>query len=177
MARLVRIGLAVGVLVAGYLGARHLLRGAARAPIRWSSPSFSERGVNVEVGVETDSAGASWVWARYTPTSGFHLYAAELPREGINGVGLPTLVELDSASVLRSAGPLMADQPVEQLFISTLGWTFPVYPAGPVTLRQPIAAPVRNNQAVVSVSYMACSDRVCLPPVRGKRVILTQLER
>src|SRR2546428_330591 len=55
--------------------------------------------------------------------------------------------------------------------VAALGLTFPVYPEGAVTLRLPvILTPKDSATAVLSVTYMACSDRICLAPVIDKRI-------
>ena len=83
----------------------------------------------------------------------------------------PTLLELVSSASIRPAGPLVADQPTIELQVAALGLTFPVYPEGAVTLRLPVTlAPKDSATAVLSVTYMACSDRICLPPVIDKRI-------
>src|SRR5881409_38358 len=72
---------------------------------------------------------------------------------------------------LRPAGPLVADQPTIELQVAALGLTFPVYPEGAVTLRLPVILTSKDSAtAVLSVTYMACSDRVCLAPVIDKRI-------
>jgi hypothetical protein len=47
-----------------------------------------------------------------------------------------------------------------------------VYPEGPVTLRLPILLPEGEGwfDEQVSVTFMACSDGTCCPPVVGKLV-------
>ncbi len=80
-------------------------------------------------------------------------------------------LELVSSASIRPAGPLVADQPTIELQVAALGLTFPVYPEGAVTLRLPVTLTAKDSAtAVLSVTYMACSDRICLPPVIDKRI-------
>jgi hypothetical protein len=56
--------------------------------------------------------------------------------------------------------------------IESLGTSLPIYPAGTVTLRQPIvlvaSKPPATGEALVG--YMACTPQGCLRPVIGKRI-------
>src|SRR5438552_13512973 len=83
----------------------------------------------------------------------------------------PTLLQLASATSNRPAGPHVADQPTVDLHVAALESTFPVYPAGAVTLRLPVTLTARDSAtAELSVTYMACSDRTCQAPVIDKRI-------
>ncbi|HET6765238.1 MAG TPA: hypothetical protein VFH27_16240 [Longimicrobiaceae bacterium] len=157
-------GLAAAYLWLGALG------GDGDAPRRTALASFTEKNVVVEIALERDGSGADAITARFTPTrAGFHLYGKDLPRGGLDGIGRPTLVEIVGPTP-RRAGAMTADRPVETLNVPLLGVSFPVYPAGPVTLRQPIALPAVAGDAELSVTYMACSDRTCLAPAIDRRI-------
>jgi hypothetical protein len=83
-------------------------------------------------------------------------------------------LELVSSASIRPAGPLVADQPTVDLHVAALETTFPVYPAGAVTLRLPVTLTASNSAtAELSVTYMACSDRTCLAPVIDRRITVT----
>ena len=70
-----------------------------------------------------------------------------------------------------SRGQLVPDQPTVDLHVAALESTFPVYPAGAVTLRLPVTLTARDSAtAQLSVTYMACSERTCLAPVIDKRI-------
>jgi hypothetical protein len=58
--------------------------------------------------------------------------------------------------------------------VESLDLSFPVYPAGPVTLSLPFEWVTGNNTVSmeVAITYMACSDKTCLPPVIDKHVII-----
>jgi hypothetical protein len=131
--------------------------------------SFSENKVTVEIALEIDESGQAWLSARFTPEEGYHLYSKDIPPGGVDGLGRPTLLELIPGSRLESAGTLsesvgaVQDEGPDGLL---------VYPAGPVTLRLPVILPEGTGwfDEQVSVTYMACAEGVCLPPVTGKLV-------
>jgi len=139
---------------------------------RWLLTRFVEHEVAVEIALERDRTGKTWLVGTYAPTrAAFHLYGKDLPKAGIHGVARPTLLELVSSASLRPAGPLVADRPTIDLHVAALGSTFPVYPEGAVTLRLPVTLTARDSAtAELSVTYMACSDRTCLPPVIDRRI-------
>ena len=143
----------------------------------WQSlTSFTENGVTADIALERDQAGQIWLAGAFTPTQArFHLYSKDLPGNGLNGLGRPTLLEIVSADGPTTVGPLMANQPTSEYYIEPLGQTFPVYPDGAVTLRRPIELPDSKGTVPteLSITYMACSAGVCLPPVIDKRVTVT----
>src|SRR6266516_4311192 len=146
---------------------------AARAQSeRWLLTRFEEHEVAVEIALERDRSGKTWLVGTYTPSRAtFHLYGKDLPKAGIHGVARPTLLELVRSAAIKPAGPLVADQPTMDLHVQALGLTFPVYPEGAVTLRLPVTVALKDSAtAEVSVTYMACSDRTCLAPVIDKRI-------
>ena len=152
-----------------------ILLGAGGARVqseRWSLTRFAEHDVAVEIVLERSPSGKTWLVGTYTPSQGtLHLYGKDLPKAGIHGVARPTLLEFVSSASIRPAGPLAADQPTIELQVAALGLTFPVYPEGAVTLRLPVTLTAKDSAtAVLSVTYMACSDRICLPPVIDKRI-------
>ena len=135
--------------------------------------SWTERGVQVSIALERDSAGTVWLAARFAPTlADTHLYAMGLPEHGIDGIGRPTRFAIEASTGVRSLGAPSADRPVELDRIDALGAALPVYPAGPVTLRVPVelARGARSIATTVDVSYMACSPKGCLPPVVHKQI-------
>ncbi len=167
--------LLVGALVLVFGGATvatRLTRG--RAPASLALAGFTERDVRVEIALERagGSAGESSLRARFTPTRpGFRLYAKDLPRDGLEGIGRPTLLEIVSAPGLKPIGPLRADRAPGEIRSDVLGLTFPVYPPGPVTLDLPVRLTgERPTTAELSVTYMTCSERTCMPPAIDRRV-------
>ncbi|HSU14724.1 hypothetical protein [Longimicrobium sp.] len=171
---LIAVVAAAGALgVGGTWLARRGDAGAAHGP--WALESFTARDVAVEVRLERDAAGKTWLTGTFTPTKpGFHLYGKDLPKEGIRGIGRPTLLEIASSPSLRAAGPMVADRAVSDLVVGILGLRFPVYPAGPVTLRQPVTfARPGAATAELSVTYMACTEGTCLAPAIDRRFTVT----
>ncbi|HKW02951.1 MAG TPA: thioredoxin family protein [Vicinamibacterales bacterium] len=138
--------------------------------------SSTERGVQVSIALERDTAGLVWLAARFAPTvADTHLYATALPDEGLDGIGRPTRLAIVPSRGLTALGEPSADRPVELDRIDALGAALPIYPAGPVTLRVPVslARGARTTPAVVDVSYMACSPKGCLAPVLHKRTAVS----
>jgi hypothetical protein len=152
-----------------------LATACARSPLLASGTPLqlatsTENSVTVTISLELDSAGQAWLAATFSPDEpGYHLYSMDLPRAGVDGLGRPTLLELASGSGLQASGPLVASSAEEQ-GDGPAGLL--VYPAGPVTLRLPISLPQGEGpfDEQVSVTYMACSGGVCLPPVEGKLI-------
>ena len=144
---------------------------------RWLDlASSTERGVNVSIALERDSAGLVWLAARFAPTfAATHLYASALPDNGIDGIGRPTRLAIVASPGLMPLGEAIADRPVELDRIDALGAALPIYPPGPVTLRVPVSLPrgVPSMNALVDVSYMACGPKGCLPPVAHKRIAVS----
>src|SRR5215216_8117281 len=61
--------------------------------------AFTENGVHVDIALEQDANGAFLLASTYTPVDAHvHLYSADLPRDGLNGAGRPTLLELPAQS-------------------------------------------------------------------------------
>lgn len=141
----------------------------------WPLVEVAEHEVTVALRATVDAGGQTWIAATFTPTrAGFHLYAKELPQSGLSGIGRPTLLELGEEGPLAARGALVADKTPELLHVEALNLSFPVYPAGPVTLRLPVTvAPGAARRATLSVTYLACSDTVCLAPVSRKPVTVT----
>ncbi|MBH06192.1 MAG: hypothetical protein CMJ20_07700 [Phycisphaeraceae bacterium] len=113
--------------------------------------------------------------AIFTPdSSGFHLYSAELPSRGINGVGRPTLVEVSNPKDFQYIGALSSDKVAVNKPFPILATEFPIYPDGPVVLYLPV---IPNTQTAgqtieLSLTYMACSDRICHDPIEDTPVNL-----
>jgi len=141
----------------------------SQAKLPLSLASFTESSVEVSLALEQDSSGQFFLAATFTPTEAdMHLYSKDLPLEGLDDLGRPTLLELVPGSSLLATGELIAD--AEPVTDPDEGYGLPVYPAGPVTLRLPISLPAGDGwvDAQVSVTYMACSGYACRAPVIGK---------
>jgi len=135
--------------------------------------SFTERGVHVRLAFEWDVAGGLWLFGTFTPTDAdTHLYAKDLPAEGVNGMGRPTRLDVPPGSGFELRGALVADRAAHDDQLPELKTTLSVYPPGAVTLRLPVAVPAARagKPALVSVTYMACGPNGCKPPVIDKRI-------
>lgn len=136
---------------------------------------FTENDVSTKIEVRKYPSGQMELLGTFVPTrEHFHLYSKDLPRNGLNGLGRPTLLEILSSEGIRLAGSLTAYQAPHDLYMETLGLSFPVYPEGPVILGLPFEWTGKDHPASMelSVTYMACSDQKCLPPVVDKRFIV-----
>jgi hypothetical protein len=131
--------------------------------------SFTDSSVEVSLALEQDPSGQFFLSATFTPTEAdMHLYSKDLPLEGQDDLGRPTLLELVPGSVLIAAGELTAN--VEPVIDPDDGYGLPLYPAGPVTLRLPVSLPEGGDwmDDQVSVTFMACTGLACRAPVIGK---------
>jgi hypothetical protein len=125
--------------------------------------------VVVELDIQPGSSQAQ-LTATFTPLlDGYHLYSKDLPRDGIAGVGRPTLLELTHASQMSVNGFLIADRAVITPTETISGFVDPpLYPAGPVTLTLPVTLPEGDGNMVadqISLTFMACGPIGCKPPV------------
>lgn len=138
----------------------------------WNS---MENDVKVRIDLVKRPSGQLCLLGTFTPArDGFYLYSKDLPKGGLNGLGRPTLLEVVGSEAIKVTGPLEANQPVQKIYVNTLDLTFPVYPAGPVTLSLPFEF-VDNSNLIsmeASITYMACSDKTCLPPVIDKHIFI-----
>ncbi|HLO31041.1 MAG TPA: protein-disulfide reductase DsbD domain-containing protein [Anaerolineales bacterium] len=132
--------------------------------------SFSENYVNVSISLERNTGGESYLSGTFTPPEGYHLYSKDIPMNGVDGLGRPTLLELTPESQMKVVGDLQESvEPEEPDFEPK---ELLVYPAGAVTLSLPVELPPGKGwtQAEVKITYMVCSANQCKPPVEGKLV-------
>ena len=141
---------------------------------RFASPyklaAFSQNYVSVKVFLEEDKQQKTFLLATFTPEKGYHLYSKDIPRQGVSGEGRPTLLEPGPQSQMHPIGELTASAQDEVAGMGTDALL--VYPAGPVTLRLEVRLPTGTgwHEDQISVTYMACSQSTCRPPVIGKLV-------
>jgi hypothetical protein len=134
---------------------------------------FVENEVGVEVFVERGAAGTLRLGGTFTPLlAQFHVYSKDLPKRGVRGLGRPSLIQIVSPGAIYPAGALEANRPTNDVFIEALNLTLPVYPEGPVTLSLAVRTSRghESKPTVLSITYAACSERTCLPPVIDKRI-------
>lgn len=151
-----------------------LLVMSACSALKDSSPlslgSFTENSVTVSIQLEEQSNGSFFLAAAFTPMPGGHLYSKDIPLTGVDGLGRPTLLELSANSSLAALGALIESVPAEEP--DTEPKALLVYPPGPVTLRLPVQLPPGDGWVLeqIKITYMACDDIGCKPPVMGKTV-------
>ncbi|MCL2732151.1 MAG: hypothetical protein FWE15_19250 [Actinomycetia bacterium] len=146
--------------------------GNPSAPPR-SAGSFTDGGVRASVTLERTAADEVRLTAELAPQSrGFHLYSLALPDGGVDGLGIPT--RLNVSAPLSPAGPVRASARPYGLRLPELDVTLPVYPDGPVTLHLTARlADARATSTRVLLSYGACSSTAgCRPPVRNHSLVL-----
>ncbi len=137
---------------------------------------FTKNGVRVQFLLQEDVDEKQYITAQFSPLEpGYYLYGAELPEEGIKGLGVPTGFKVLESDGVKSKGQAFADRESQNIDVEFLGIQLPVYEVGPVTLRMPIEVEAEGARLEVQVSYMACrkEDGICLPPVRKKKQTLT----
>ena len=132
--------------------------------------SFSENSVDVSIRLTRAPEGYFLLEASFTPPADSHLYSKDLPLTGMDGLGRPTLLEIPAESKIVPLGALL--ESVQAVMEDFELVQLPVYPVGEVTLSMPIQLPPGNGwlDETVSVTYMACNDKGCKPPVIGRLV-------
>jgi hypothetical protein len=141
---------------------------AASKPMQLAS--FTKNYVDVSISLERDTNGGVLLSATFTPSEGHHLYSKDIPINGLEGLGRPTLLELTEESQMTALGELIESTPAQEPDFEPKELL--VYPAGPVTLSLPVELPSGNDwiDDQVRITYMACSAYQCKPPVEGKLV-------
>ena len=162
----------IGLLVLAVVGAIAVAIVASRL-VTPATVVLEESGVQVELSYTGGDRGE--IVAVFRPLqAGFHLYGPDLPRDGIDGAGRPTLLELAAVSGWSPAGELQAEPATTLLSLPSFDRPFPVFPDGPATLRLPVElvdATQQNGELVVQVTYMACSSSgLCLAPVIEREI-------
>ena len=137
---------------------------------------IEDSGVKVTFTLAKGEDGERWLQANFAPLEeGYHVYSKDLPEEGIDGIGRPTLLELSKHEAISDVGKLAADKKVHNLASPLNADGFPVYPDGPVTLTLPFFLKAEDNatiEATAKVTYMACTKTSCKAPVEDKEVKL-----
>lgn len=164
-AAVVAVGAAVTVGAVFALG-----DGRASGEHRIALAAFTDQGVTVSVALQQDTGGTATFAVTFTPDRpGFHLYSADLPPDGVDGIGRP--LSLSPGGVLRAAGRPTTDVAARPEPIAGAGVSVPVYPDGPVTATLPVTV-TAAGPATLAVGYAACSATECLPPVTGHMIAL-----
>ena len=132
--------------------------------------SFTENFVTVSVSLQHDPSGSVLLMATFTPEAGHHLYSKDIPANGLEGLGRPTLLELAAGSQMIAAGELSESVAAQEPDFEPKELL--VYPEGSVTLTLPIQLPAGGEwiDDQVKITYMACTPYQCKAPVEGKIV-------
>lgn len=173
MRRLLSLTLLLALATFGlYAILRHSGQGAA--PASNLLTTFTQNDVSVSLSLERPTSAQTWLVATFTPLrANFHLYSKDLPRLGLRGQGRPTLLEVLPGQSVTALGSLQDSLPTEDHYSQAIQQALPVYPAGPVTLRQQIVYSPEIIAFAVSVTYQACSQSVCLSPVVSQPLTLS----
>ncbi len=133
----------------------------------------TENKVEVTITLERGNNDQFILSAIFTPQdSGLHLYSKDISKTGINGLGRPTLLELSKDSPMQAVSELMESASPQAPI--TPPFELLTYPAGAVTLSYQILLPNGNNwiNDEVIVTYMACDEQGCRPPVQQKPITI-----
>ena len=133
----------------------------------------TEKNVKVTITLKRGNNDQSILSATFTPQeSSLHLYSKDIPKMGINGLGRPTLLELSKDSTLLAVSELT--ESVSPQVPTTPPFELLTYPTGPVTLSLYILLPNGNTwiDDEVFVTYMACDEQACRPPVQQKPIAI-----
>jgi hypothetical protein len=143
---------------------------AADEPIALAS--FTENFVAVSISLEHDPAGNTLLSATFVPAAGHHVYSKDIPVNGLEGLGRPTLLELAAGSRMIVAGELSESVAAQEPDFEPKELL--VYPEGPVTLTLPVQLPAGSEWVddQVKITYMACTPYQCKAPVEGKIVLV-----
>lgn len=138
----------------------------ANVPI--SLASFTQNYVEVSIYLERNANGDYFLLGTFTPPDSYHLYSKDIPLQGVDGLGRPTLLELTSNSQMRATGNLIESAKAQESPFEPRELL--VYPQGAITLSLPIELPAGDGwlDDEIQVTYMACSASLCKPPVEGK---------
>ncbi len=137
-----------------------------------SLATVTENNVTVSIQLIKTDEGGYLLAATFTPIEAAHLYSKDLPITGIDGVGRPTRLELPLESQMQPVGELIESVSAQEP--ETEPKSLRVYPVGAVTLSLPIQLPSGSNwvEESVRVTYMACTESGCKPPVMGKLIAI-----
>jgi hypothetical protein len=140
---------------------------AACSGIAATTTRFDEARVVVRLSVEGSGSARTLVGTFEPTVAHLHLYGFEMADGGIDGAGRPTrLTVMDPA--WRASGSPQPSVQSELVPLAGFDQPFPIYPDGPVTIRQAVEAVGSPGQEPihVTVTFMACSSAgVCYKPV------------
>jgi hypothetical protein len=130
----------------------------------------AENGVEVTISMQRNESDQLFLSATFTPQDpSLHLYSKDIPKTGVEGLGRPALLEIPNDSTIKVLGDLTesvhaqsSDSGPQELL---------VYPEGSITLSLPVKLLDPNVRTeTVYVTYMACNQQGCRPPVEHKAI-------
>lgn len=128
-----------------------------------------ENSVEVVVTLTRAEDGQVFLSATFTPVEkNLHLYGKDIPKTGVDGLGRPALLELAQDSAIKANGQLTESAAAQSPLSGPQDLL--IYPAGSITLSLPVTLPAGKewiNDKVI-ITYMACTDYGCRPPVEAK---------
>lgn len=130
----------------------------------------TQNSVEVSISIQRDENDGLTLSATFTPQDpSLHLYSKDIPKDGVTGLGRPALLEIPNNSAIKVIGELtenISAQPPDSGPEELL-----VYPAGSVTLSLPVELTNASSRTeTVYVTYMACNQQGCRPPVENKAI-------
>jgi hypothetical protein len=130
--------------------------------------TFTKNSVSVSIYLGRTQDGQDVLVASFAPSEDAHLYSKDIPRNGVEGLGRPTLLELTQNSQMQAAGGLLESPPAQIPEFEPK--ELPIYPVGVVTLTLPVTLPTSEDWVddEISITFMACTDRGCKPPVENE---------
>ena len=133
----------------------------------------TENYVEVTIALARRENNQFFLSATFTPLDpSLHLYSKEIPRNGVEGLGRPALLELAPGSSIKEIGELFEN--ISALAPLSGPPELRIYPAGAITLSMPVQLPEGegwfSDKAIVT--YMACNNEGCRPPVEGKAIAI-----
>ena len=132
-----------------------------------------QNNVEVVITLERGDSNQDILSATFIPQSpSLHLYSKDIPKIGVDGLGRPTLLELSKDSPMQAVSELTESSSPEIPTVPPLELL--TYPAGPITLSLPVILPDGNTWSddEVFVTYMACDETGCRPPVQNKSIAI-----
>ncbi|MFZ1688414.1 MAG: protein-disulfide reductase DsbD domain-containing protein [Flavobacteriales bacterium] len=121
---------------------------AALVPVQWTAS------------VGTDANGGLLLNATATMEEGWHVYALTLPRD--DGP-FPTVFTFEPSSAYELKGGVVEEEPVE-VEDPNFGMLVRYHGHKPVFVQKVERVSPAAFQVKGAVEYMACNDRMCLPP-------------
>ncbi|MEM7336869.1 MAG: hypothetical protein AAF490_32650 [Chloroflexota bacterium] len=135
-------------------------------PATYELGTFSKNSVDVTISLAVTAVDQATLISHFAPDEPeLHLYSKDLPPSGIQGVGRPTLLLVESGA-LTISGETSADVATTDHYFPTFDEPFALYPDGPVTLSVPVAIGDGTPETTLNLVYMACSSSGgCKAPV------------